>query len=298
MKLQYNSVVIGRTNCGKSSFLNALTEHDNLLVTPKAQTTRHNHLVKVFFNSNTYCFWDTPGFTQQKNYLERYLTKQTLSKVNEFANSLLIIMFAANKPINNNALTFLKMFDHLSNLKILVISKADLVSSQMIQEKMRVLAKNKLQYQVILPFSVFENQSNYKFNLLQTINKYATLQEMPKHYLSQSNLSIIDLVQTLVRQWLADHVYQEIPHSTCLILNPIDIDKSVLNIMGKLYCEKVNQRKILIGKQAHRIKALSTDTRIKLEKILQRKVYIHLQVVTWNNWRNDPAFFDTYGKQI
>jgi GTP-binding protein Era len=57
--------------------------------------------------------------------------------------------------------------------------------------------------------------------------------------------------------------------------------------------ERQGQKIILIGNKGEMLKKIGTTARLRLEELVQRKVFLSLFVAVKPNWREDPSFLDT-----
>ena len=157
--------LLGRSNVGKSSFINALTNNSKLAKTSnKPGKTR---LINFFNFDNKFIVADLPGYGYaqvsiemqnewQKN-LEEYLLNRNSLK-------LLIQFIDSRHEIQKNDLQMQEWLFH-NNLKSIVIAtKIDLSQKSKIQAKIKELEK--ITGRKVLPFSAKDNRYN------DTIIKY------------------------------------------------------------------------------------------------------------------------------
>ena len=71
--------VIGKTNAGKSTLVNALVGEKVSIVTPKKQTTRENILGILNLQDCQIVFVDTPGIHKTVDNMGRLMMKQVRS---------------------------------------------------------------------------------------------------------------------------------------------------------------------------------------------------------------------------
>jgi len=73
------------------------------------------------------------------------------------------------------------------------------------------------------------------------------------------------------------------------------VSKSLIKVEGIIVVEKLNQKKIIIGKNGLMIKNIGIKSRDYLEKIYNKKFYISLEVVVKKNWKNNYKFLKEVG---
>ena len=68
-------------------------------------------------------------------------------------------------------------------------------------------------------------------------------------------------------------------------------EKDILKIVGFIYTEYESQKSILLGKKGKMIKKFSEESRIQIEKLYNKKVYLNFTVKV-RKWRNDKNFIN------
>jgi GTP-binding protein Era len=66
-------------------------------------------------------------------------------------------------------------------------------------------------------------------------------------------------------------------------------------ICADLFVEKDNQKGIVIGAGGRTLKAIGSAARGEIEKLVDRKVFLELQVKVLPNWRKDPQALRRFG---
>ena len=83
--------LVGRTNVGKSTLLNAILNQKLVITTNKPQTTRNT--IRGIYNSedSQIVFLDTPGIHKPKNKLGDYMVKSAIDTLKEVDLILFIV---------------------------------------------------------------------------------------------------------------------------------------------------------------------------------------------------------------
>lgn len=151
--------LLGRSNVGKSSFINALTNNSKLAKTSnKPGKTR---LINLFDFNEQFIVADLPGYGYakvsaqmqqewQKN-LEEYLLKRDSLK-------LLIQFIDSRHEIQKNDLQMQEWLFHNGLKSVVVATKIDLTPKSKIQSKINELKK--VTQRDVLPFSTQNNRYN------------------------------------------------------------------------------------------------------------------------------------------
>ena len=61
--------------------------------------------------------------------------------------------------------------------------------------------------------------------------------------------------------------------------------ENIDRIFADIHVEQESQKGIMIGKKGQKLKTIGTQARMELEKVLDKKVYLELNVKVTKNWR-------------
>ena len=100
----------------------------------------------------------------------------------------------------------------------------------------------------------------------------------------------------MVRQQCLYKLDKEVPHSLEVIVDSMKTSKTkCVNIMATIVCDKESHKRIIIGKNGSMIKNIGTGARISIEKFLDKKVNLKLNVIVRENWRDELTLLTNYG---
>ena len=68
-----------------------------------------------------------------------------------------------------------------------------------------------------------------------------------------------------------------------------------LSCVISIIVEKDSQKGIVIGAGGKRIKEIGSRARVDIERLLNKHVFLELQVKVDEDWRNEPTALRTYG---
>lgn len=161
---------IGRSNVGKSSLINMLTEHKSLAKT--SGTPGKTQLINHFIINDEWYLVDLPGYGYAKaskgerkkweEFIQRYLSTRT-NLVNTF---VLIDSRLAPQKID---LEFMAWCGEKGIPFAMVFTKIDKLSSSALQKNMAVYRKEMLKYWEELP-PIFTSSSESKFGRERILN--------------------------------------------------------------------------------------------------------------------------------
>lgn len=148
------ATIIGRTNAGKSSFLNSVIGEKIASVSSKSQTTRTRITGIKTIEDTQIVYMDTPGLHKPKNKLSDHM----LGVVKESVADIDAVIFMADctKPLNEQEEKMLKNMTASKTPVIFVLNKIDLLEKK--SDLVPIIARlsGKFSFEAIIPISVTE----------------------------------------------------------------------------------------------------------------------------------------------
>jgi GTP-binding protein Era len=93
-----------------------------------------------------------------------------------------------------------------------------------------------------------------------------------------------------------ERVREELPYTCAVIIRKFDEsrreDQKLVVIEADILVEKRSQQGIVLGAGASQLRNVGIAARADIEKLLDCKIYLGLQVKTVRDWRNDEAVLD------
>ena len=267
--------IIGNPNVGKSSLFNAILNFELSVVTHKSQTTRDS--IKGILTTDNFqiVLSDTPGHVESSYLLHDKMNKNIYSSL-EGSDIILYVTDVKEKKVNQ------KLIDAVINLQIPIIylvNKSDL-------DKNYKLLKNDFYKDMFL---VSSNNKNDVDKILTKI-----VENLPEHPAFYSKEELTDknerfIVSEIVRGEIFKSFSQEVPYSTYVEINTFKNEENILRIEGYIYVETESQKSILLGKKGKKIRDLSKKSRLLIEEMYNKQVYINFTIKVLK-WRNDQKF--------
>ncbi len=285
--------ILGRPNVGKSTLLNQMLGQKIVIATSKAQTTRKRIKGILTEENGQIIFVDTPGVHRPLDKLGEFLLDETKVAVPDA--DLVLFLVDGSEPAGKGDRWIVENL--LKDIKIpviLVMNKVDKVKqTQKIEEN---LMSYKTLFKENIPVvKISAKTGRNKDTLLDNI--YKRLPEGVKLYPDDivTEESMRSVAEEIIREKILLHTEDEIPHSVAIKIDKyeecVDIDK----IYAIIYCEQKSQKGILIGKNGALLKQIGTEARLELENIVEKKVYLSLEVKVEKDWRKKEKLLKEFG---
>ncbi len=287
--------IVGDTNAGKSTLLNALVGEHVAIVSPKSQTTREN-IQGIYNDSDTQIvFVDTPGYHKRSTLIDEEMDKQI--DVATTDTEILLLLIQATKPLVSQYESIIKKVTSDAK-KILVITKIDETSFEKLYPELAKL-NGIAKVDEIVPVSAVKNKNVDV--LIDLIKKYLPSYDHEFRYYpveEYTDKNLRHMVAEIIREKCLLCLEDEIPHGVQVVVTDYIESAEPLEIYADLYCEKENHKSIILGKNGEMIKKISTMSRKSIEKIIDRHINLQIFVKTKPNWRNDEKAIAEFGLNV
>ncbi len=287
--------ILGRPNVGKSTLLNQMLGQKIVIATDKAQTTRKRIKGILTEENGQIVFIDTPGVHRPLNKLGEFLLDE--AKVAVPDADLILFLVDGSEPAGKGDKWIVENI--LKDIKIpvlLVMNKVDKVKNvQKIEEN---LMSYKTLFKENVPVvRISAKTGRNKDTLLENI--YKKLPEGEKLYPDDviTEESMRSVAEEIIREKILIHTQDEIPHSVAIKIDRYEEKEDIDKIYAIIYCEQKSQKGILIGKGGLLLKTIGTEARLELEEILEKKVYLNLEVKVEKDWRKKEKLLKDFGYQ-
>ena len=274
--------VVGNTNAGKSTLVNALVGEKVSIVSPKKQTTRDNIMGILTRDNYQLVFVDTPGLHRSKNKLDRYMMKNVRNVVAGVDVILYVVDGTRFKEEENDYIK--KLTDTAPT--IVGISKVDAGSYEKIYPIMSSLGKNK-DIKAIIPFSSYKNRNLDE--VIKEILKILPEQDTKNFEFDEdmyTDKSVRFMAAEIIREKALLLLNEELPHGLAINVTKFDEQENIAYIDVDIICERESHKSIVIGKHGNKIKEIATRARADIEEMLGKKVMLECFVKVRKNWRD------------
>ena len=285
--------ILGRPNVGKSTLLNQILGQKIVITTDKAQTTRKRIKGILTDNNGQIIFVDTPGVHRPLNKLGEFLLDEAKVAVPD-ADLILFLVDGSEPAGKGDKWIAENILKEAKVPVILVMNKVDKVKNQ--QKIEENLISYKLLFEENVPVvRVSAKTGRNKDTLLSNILK--KLPEGEKLYPDDvvTGESMPSVAEEIIREKVLLNTQDEIPHSVAIKVDKYEEKEDIDRIFAIIYCEQKSQKGILIGKGGALLKKIGTEARIELENIVEKKVYLNLEVKVEKDWRKKDNILKNFG---
>lgn len=271
--------LLGRTNVGKSTFLNALLQAKVAIVSDKPQTTRKKILGIKTTDRGQIIFFDCPGIHRPHFRLNEMMMKDVRDALHD---ADLILYFIDIGDPQQDEFIF-SLLRQSGKSAFLVINKIDKLNKARILEKIQGY-RDAYPWKEIVPISALkgDNLELIEELIFQYLPEGEDFYPAEETTLQTENFFVGELIREKVLNWVED----ELPFTTTLKVEEIKDRGEVVYVRAEIYVESPGQKKIIIGKKGDRIKQIGSQGREALEEYFGKKVFLDLHVKIVAGWRN------------
>jgi GTP-binding protein Era len=276
------AVLVGRTNVGKSTLLNALVGTKIAIVTPKPQTTRDTYHGILTRPEGQIVFVDTPGIfkTQPSN-----LVANLHHKVRDALEGIdvLVQVVDPTRAIGTEDSRVTDMVERAPQPRILVLNKLD-VSSRPYRETWLERAPK---YSNVVEVSALEPRN---INLLiDAIFQHLPVGPFQYPKGQTSNVTNEFWIGEIIREKLFLKTQQELPYTATVQVSLVEdrknkLGEKILYIKATILTTDDRHQRMLIGQGARKIRDIGSFARKELEVAMNKKVFLDLDVVVDDEW--------------
>lgn len=290
--------MLGRTNVGKSSIINALVGEKVAAVANKTQTTRTAIRAIVNRPNSQIIFVDTPGIHKPKSKLGDIMV-ETAFGASLDVDIILFVVDATSTEIGKGDQLILNKIAESKKKCILVINKVDLVDKAHIAELI-ALYSSEYAFVSVVPVSVVKNKNLDV--LLHEIENH--LKPGPAYYDTEeyTDQTLRQLAEETIREKALKLLNDEVPHGIYVEVDKMKSrktkdKKNIYDISATIYCLRNSHKGIVIGKNGQMLKRIGTYAREDLEEMLGIKVNLQLWVKVKEDWQDDTALLKKFKLQ-
>jgi len=283
--------VVGRPNTGKSTLVNALVGEKVSIVTDKPQTTRTRIRGVVTTEDWQMVLTDTPGFHKPRTLLGRRLN-DAVGESTVDIDAVIQVVDAAAGVGRGDAYVATNRVAPVRAVKVCAVNKVDLVRHQDLVVQLEAAAAL-TSFDHVVPISARKGAGLAELVavLIEALPEGPPVYEPGQVTDQPEELRISEIV----REKALALTREEVPHSVAVQVEEIERRDDLTRITALVLVERTSQKGILIGKGGAMMKAIGTEARRELEKLLGAKVHLDLRVKVLKEWQRDPAALSRLG---
>lgn len=284
--------IVGRPNVGKSTLMNHLIGQKISITSKKAQTTRHKVNGIYTDQEAQLIFVDTPGFqTYHRNALNDRLNQNVTEAVAGVDVIVFVIEALRFSDADREVLQKLPKYIPV----LLVINKADKAKA-----KDNTVIKNFIA-EVEKEFSftkIVLVSAKHGMGIAQLINTLKPMLPLgiplyPEDMVTDKTSRF--LAMEIVREKLFRYLGEELPYAMNVEVEQFEEEEGLYRIYIAVLVDKDSQKGILIGKGGEKLKKISTEARLDMEKLFATKVFLKVWVKVKSGWADDVRFLRELG---
>ena len=282
--------IVGRPNVGKSTLMNQLIGAKVSITSRKAQTTRHRITGIQTLNDAQFIYVDTPGFqTRHSNALNKTLNKTVTNTLISADVILYLIEAGTFGPADQQVVDLLPTDVPV----VLVINKSDRVKDKaaLMPFAQEIAAKHN--FAAIVPVSA---KLRFQLDGLQSeIKKLLPENEAVFGPDDITDRSEKFLASEIVREKLFRLVGDELPYTSTVLIEKFEQEGDLRRIFAAILVERDTHKSMVIGNKGARLKDVSTQSRLDMEKLFGGPVYLEIWVKVKSGWADNEAGLRAYG---
>ncbi len=287
--------IVGKPNVGKSTLMNALVGQKISITSRKAQTTRHRITGIRTLGSTQFVFVDTPGFqTRHSTALNKSLNKTVMGAIGDVDLILFVVEAGSFTLADAKVLSLFKP----GIPTLLIANKLDTVHRRAEIAPWLKSMQERHPFAEFVPMSA-KNKGDIE-RLFGICEKY--LPEQPWWYAEDelTDRSEKFLASETVREKLFRFTGDELPYTSTVVIDKWEEEKSkqhkrFIRIAATIVVEREGHKAMVIGEKGEKLKRISTEARLELEKLMDAKVFLEVWVKVRSGWADDEARVRSFG---
>lgn len=282
--------IVGKPNVGKSTLMNHLIGQKISITSKKAQTTRQKITGVANSAQAQMIFVDTPGFqVRHRNALNDRLNQNVIDALNGVDLVLFVVEAGRFDDADKTVLRHLPK----NRPVFLLVNKLDKICHK---AQLSTQIEEIKQYYSFVGDEVVSAKHGLRLpELLSRLPQW-----LPESEALYSEDMLTDrtsrfLACEIVREKLFRYLGEELPYAMNVQLESFEEGDNLQRIHIAVLVDKESQKGILIGKGGQKLKKISTEARLDMEKLFDSKVFLKVWVKVKSGWADDIRFLRELG---
>lgn len=294
--------LVGLPNAGKSTLMNKMMGTKLSIISAKPQTTRNRIMGLLNGDNHQIAIVDTPGIHKPRGRLHQSMVRTAQDVIPDMD---LVCWVLDIRPsllrIERKREVFSGGLAHIAGLvakaqhSIVALNKIDGIPKPQLLPILQILSE-RIPNAELIPISAING--NGVSELMDLWINY--LPEAPPMFPKETMTDVTErfLVSELIREKIFHLTNQEIPYSTAVEVEDFEEKDGRLQIFARIWVERDSQKGIIIGQRGQRLKAIGSRARQDIQKMLDAKVHLEIQVSLMQNWSDDPRRLRRLGFEV
>lgn len=282
--------IVGRPNVGKSTLMNALIGAKVSITSRKAQTTRHRITGIQTTELAQFIYVDTPGFqTRHSNALNKTLNRTVTNTLTAADVILFIIEAGSYGPADKQVLALIPQ-----NVPcILVINKSDRMKDKAVMLPFAQKVAAERDFAAVVPVSA---KQRFQLDALEgEIQKHLPVNPPVFDEDDITDRSEKFLAAEIVREKVFRFVGDELPYTSTVVIEKFEVEGNLRRVFATILVERDGHKAMVIGQKGAKLKDISTQARLDMEKLFGGPVYLEIWVKVKSGWADNEAGLRAYG---
>ncbi|KAG0164322.1 hypothetical protein DFQ30_010134 [Apophysomyces sp. BC1015] len=254
--------IVGRPNVGKSTLMNALVGQKVSITSRKAQTTRHRITGIRTLDDAQFIFVDTPGFqTRHSSVLNRSLNRAVTSTLTSVDVVLFVVEADRFGPDDQKVLDLIPP----SVPTLLIANKVDKVSDKCVLLPFLKSTSALRGFRDVVPMSAKQLDDIARlFEILRPSLPFGEpiygeddLTDRSERFLAA------EILREKVFRWTGD----ELPYTSTVLIDKFEQEGRLRRIFSTILVDRDGHKAMIIGRKGAKLKQISTEARIDMEKL-------------------------------
>jgi GTP-binding protein Era len=285
--------IIGRPNVGKSTLMNALIGQKISITSPKPQTTRHRIHGILTLDDAQLVFVDTPGVHINGAKALNRMMNRTASSALEGVDVVMMLVEAGR--FTDEDARVAELVAQVDVPVLLVINKVDRIQPrEKLFPYLAELGKN-VKFTQSMPLSAYDKK--HAALLIRELTKMLPEGEAMFDEDMVTDASSRFLAAEMIREKLMRKLNEELPYGLTVEIEKYEVTPDRVLVSALILVEREGQKRIVIGENGSMLKAVGTEARHDLMKMLDMKVHMELWVKVKDNWSDDERALASLGYQ-
>ncbi|WAV89857.1 GTPase Era [Oxalobacter aliiformigenes] len=282
--------IVGRPNVGKSTLMNELIGAKVSITSRKAQTTRHRIMGIQTDDDAQFVYVDTPGFqTRYNNALNKNLNRTVKDTLSTADVIVFVVDAGVYGPADQQVLDLIPE----SVPAILVINKTDKVKEKAelipFAEKIAALRD----FAAIVPVSA---RQRFQLNRLEEEIRHLLPENPPFFSLDDvTDRSERFMAAEIIREKIFRYTGDELPYTSTVVIEQFERKEKICRVFAAVLVERDAHKAMIIGHKGEKLKEISTEARLDMEKMFGVPVYLEIWVKVKSGWADNEAGLRAYG---